>query len=156
MADTDKQNYELAFHITANLDDAEVQKTRQDLEKYITSNGGTVTFTKEPEKGRLAYPILHQTSSFFGFFNFILESTDGVEKIRDEIRLNNNILRFIIIKQKAQSKIDKEDLIRKMASAERRKAKAAKAAEKPVQKTDEPKLDEKQIDDKLEEIIDKL
>jgi ribosomal protein S6 len=156
MADIDKQNYELAFQITANLEDSEVQKTRQDLDKMVTSYGGTITFSKDAEKVRLAYPIKHQTSAFFGYVDFNLEDKSAVEKIRDDMRMNSNVLRYLIIKQESQAKLDKEDIVRKMAAAERRKVKAAKLAEKPAQKTDEPKIDEKQIDDKLEEIIDKL
>ena len=157
MTDSSKNNYELAFHITANLEDANVQKTQQEVEKTITSNGGVISFSKDAEKVRLAYPIKHQTQAFFGYFNFSLESIEeAVFKIRDELRLNNNILRFLILKIEPEKKADKENLIRKLASAEKRRLKAAKQAEKPVQKSDEPKLSEKEIDEKLEEIIDKL
>lgn len=155
MLDVSKQYYELAYHISSNLDEADVQKTRQELEKYITSNGGVVSFSKDPEKIRLAYHIKHQLNSFFGYFNFNLESPEeSLIKIRDDIRLNNNILRFIILKHKVEPKIDKDDLVRKMASAEKRKMKVAKEAEKS--KGEMPKADEKVIDEKLEEIIDKL
>ena len=65
MSDTDRQNYELGYHISVNLNEAEVQKTKMELEKIITSNGGAVSYSKEPEKIRLAYPIRHQTSSYF-------------------------------------------------------------------------------------------
>ena len=74
MADLSKQYYELAFHVSSTLDEADVQKTRQDLEKYITSNGGVISFTKDPERTRLAYPIKHQLSAFFGFFKRSMNS----------------------------------------------------------------------------------
>ena len=156
MADLSKQYYELAFHITPNIDEAGVQNTRQDLEKYITSNGGVISFAKDPEKIRLAYPIKHQPNAFFGFFNFNLDSPEeSVMKIRDDLRLNPNILRFLILKHIAEPKMDKEDLVRRMASAEKRKMKAVKDAEK-LAKGEAPKADEKEIDEKLEEIIEKL
>ena len=156
MSDLSNQYYELAFHITSNLEEADVQKTSQDVEKIITSDGGVISYAKNPEKIRLAYPIKHQTNSFFGYFNFTLESPEeSVTKIRDDLRLNSNVLRFLILKHEPEPKADKEDIIRKLASAERRKIKAMKQEDKSA-KGEAPKLDEKMIDDKLEEIIEKL
>lgn len=156
MSDLSSQYYELAFHITANLEEADVQKTSQDLEKIITSDGGVISYAKNPEKIRLAYPIKHQTNAFFGYFNFALESPEeSVTRIRDDIRLNSNVLRFLILKHEPEPKADKEDIIRKLASAERRKIKTIKQGEKST-KGEASKLDEKMIDEKLEEIIEKL
>ena len=158
MSDTDRQNYELGYHITANLDEADVQKNKNELEKIVTSNGGVITFSKEPERIRLAYPIKHQTSSYFGFLNFGLDSIEeSVTKIRDEIRLNPSIVRFLILKLKSESKLNKEDMIRKMAMAEKRRARIAKGADKPIASRGEgSKMEEAEVDKKLEEIIEKL
>src|SRR5262245_9076065 len=131
MPELSQQYYELAFHISSNLDEADIQKTRQDLEKALTSNGGIISFAKDPEKMRLAYPIKHQPNAFFGFFNFNLESPEeSLTKIRDEVRLNNNVLRFLILKHEPEPKADKQDLVRRMAMAEKRRIKAVKQAEK--------------------------
>ena len=159
MSDTSKQNYELAYHITANLEDAEVQKNREELEKTITSHGGVVSFAKNPDRIRLAYPLKHQTSSYFGFFNFVLEMPEAINEIRDEIKMNNNILRFLILKHESRPKAEKEDMIRRMAQAERRKLKAVKDTEKPASQKAEPKMgkeEEKALDTKLEEILEKI
>jgi ribosomal protein S6 len=156
MSDIAKQNYELAFHISASLEDADVQKIRQDLEKLVTSRGGVISFSKELEKIRLAYPIKHQLNVNFGFMNFNLESPDSINEIRDEIRLNPSILRFLILKHEEESKKRKEDVIRRLASAERRRTKLKQDEKASSPKTEGPKADEKEIDDKLEEIIEKL
>lgn len=159
MSDTSKQNYELAFHITANLEDADVQKNREELEKIITSHGGVISFAKDAERIRLAYPIAHQTSSYFGYFNFILESPESINQIRDDVKMNNNILRFLILKHEARPKAEKEDMIRRMAQAERRKLRAVKDAEKPAGQKAEPKMgkeEEKALESKLEEILEKI
>ena len=155
MSQLSSQYYELAFHISSNLDESDIQKTRQELEETVISNGGVVSFAKDPEKVRLAYPIKHQPNAFFGYFNFNLElPSESVAKIRDELRLNNNILRFLILKHESEPKVDKEDVIRRLAMAEKRRIKAVKQPEKP--KSETPKTDEKEIDEKLEEIIEKL
>lgn len=155
MSDLAKQNYELAFQISSNLKESDVQKTRQDLEKAVISHGGIVSFAKDPERVRLAYPIKHQTNAFFGYLNFNLETGEAVHQIRDELRLNPNVLRFLILKQEEESKTRKEDVIRRMAMAEKRRARAAKSAEKPARK-EVSSEDENAIDEKLEEIIEKL
>src|SRR3989338_2011930 len=153
--DTLRQNYELAFHITPNLEDADVHKTRQDLEKSITSHGGAISLWREPERVRLAYPVKHQSNAFFGYFNFNLESPESISEIRDELRVNGNILRFLILKQEEESSTKKEDAIRRFAMAEKRKARM-KQAEKQAAQKEGPKVDEKVLEEKLEEIIDKL
>ena len=150
-----KQNYELAFHLTSNLEEADVQKTRQELEKSITSHGGAVSFAKDPERTRLAYPIDHQLNAFFGFFNFNLESPESVQQVRDDIRLNPNVLRFIILKIKDESKAKQEGIVRRLAMAEKRRVRTIKP-EKTATKPLAPKADEKLLEEKLEEIIEKL
>lgn len=152
-----KQNYELAFHVVSSLEEAEARKLAQDLERSVTSKGGVVSFSKEPEKIRLSYPIKHQTGAYFGFFNFNLESPESVNQVRDELRLNPAVLRFIILKLKEESKKKKEDIVRRMVMAEKKRARMMKPAEKPgVPKSEIPKVDEKAIEEKLEEIIEKL
>ena len=157
MSDTSKYYYELAFHISSNLEEADVQKTRQDLEKSITSHGGVISFAKDPDKVRLAYPIKHQMYTFFGHFNFNLESPEeAVTQIRDELRLNPNVLRFLFLKHKVQPKEDKEDLVRRLAMAEKRRARIMKQSDKSAGHKEASPADEKAIDEKLEEIIEKL
>src|SRR3989344_1771094 len=116
MSDLDKKNYELAFHIIPNLEEADVQKTKQELEKTVISRGGTVLFSKDPERTRLAYPIKHQGNAYFGYLNFNLESSEPetVSQIRDELRLNQNVLRFLILRQE-EFKSEKESLANKIA-----------------------------------------
>ena len=157
MSDTiEKQIYELAYHLNSSLEEADVQKTRQDLEKIVTSHGGIVLFSKDPERFRLSYPIKHQMNTYFGYFNFNLESIEDVpNQIRDELKMNHNILRSLILK--VEPKNEKEDLAHKLAIAEKRRIRALKQAEKAVgPKTEAPKMDEKAVDEKLEEIIEKL
>jgi ribosomal protein S6 len=155
MSEMSKQTYELAFHLNPALEEADVQRIRQELEKIITTNGGIISFSKDPEKIRLAYPIKHLLNSNFGYMNFNLELPELVNQIRDEVKLNHDVIRFLILRHEEESKKRKEDVVRRMAAAERRKArlKVEKAA---GAKADAPKMDEKKIDEKLEEIIDKL
>lgn len=158
MLDQVKQNYELAFHLNSNLEEADVQKTRQELDKLITSHGGAISFAKDPERARIAYPIKHQSNTFFGYFNFNLESPESVQSIRDEVRSNPNVLRFLILKLKEESKAKKEGIVRRLAMAEKRRARTIKPERPTIKPPASPvsKADEKLIDERLEEIIEKL
>jgi len=156
---TAKQYYELAFHINTNLDEADIQKTRQDLENIITSHRGVVLFAREPKKIWLAYPIKHNTNALFGYLHFNLESPESTNQIRDELKLNPNVLRFIIIKQEVESKPRRGDFIRKLAITEKRRAKALKDEKSNEAKVESPKMGEKaekELEEKLEKIIEKL
>ncbi|OGM97229.1 MAG: 30S ribosomal protein S6 [Candidatus Yanofskybacteria bacterium RIFCSPHIGHO2_01_FULL_39_8b] len=156
MADLSKQYYELAFHISSNLEEADVQNTKQELERAITSNGGIISFAKELERIRLAYPIKHQTNAFFGYFNFNLElPEEPLDKIKDYLRSSQDVLRFLILKHEPEPKMDKKNLVRKMAAVERRKIKTVQQ-EKLSTKQEGPRADEGAIDQKLEEIIEQL
>lgn len=156
MSDLAKQNYELAFHITPTLEDADVQRARQELEKIVTSHGGAISFSKDPERIRLAYPIKHQSNAYFGYFNFDLDPGESLNQIRDDVRLSPNVLRFLILKQKIEPKASKEDLVRRLATAEKRRARATKSPDKLSAKPETPKMEEAEIEKKLEEIIEKL
>ena len=155
MSDLSKQNYELAFHIIPNLEEVDVQKTKQELEKIVASHGGAVLFSKDPERARLAYPIKHQTNAYFGYLNFNLESPETVSQIRDELRLNQNVLRFLILKQK-EFKSEKDGLANKLAMAEKRRVRAMKQAEQLASPRTEGPVEEAELEKKLEEIIEKL
>lgn len=156
MSDTSKQYYELAFHISSNLDEAVIQKTKQELEQAVTSNGGVISFAREPERVRLAYPIKHQSNAFFGYFNFNLESPEeSLGKVKDLVKADANVLRFLILKHKIEPKVDKKNIVLRMAAAEKRRIKTVQQ-DKASARQEAPKADEKAIEEKLEEIIEKL
>ena len=150
-----QNTYELAFHLSPSLEEGNVVKTKEDIEKLVTSNGGAISFSKEPEKTRLSYPIKHQTMSYFGYLHFSVEDLDNIKQIQSQVLLNPVVIRSLLLKYDAD--LNKErDAIKRMASAERarkikaasQKAEVSKAAESPVQ--------EAELDKELEKIIDKL
>ena len=121
-----KQVYELAFHINPDLEEAQVQQVSQDIENYITSNKGTVSFKRELEKTRLSYLIKHKRMAYFGYFHFSLESPEeGLANINERFKLNNDVLRYLIVKLPADSG---------KAKFRFRSIKPRVAPEKPVEK----------------------
>ena len=132
-----KESYEIGFHLIPELTEEEVQKNVEELSNLITSHEGLITFTKEPQKFKLAYPINKKLGSYFGHIQFIAPKTI-VDQIQDELKLNNNILRYVVIKQEPKKEKIKPQ-------KQRRLTKEEKPAEKPAE-----------VDKQLEEIIENL
>lgn len=144
------QNYELAFHISSNVEETKLGQIKQDLESLITGKGGVISYSKEPERTRLSYQIQHQKNAYFGYIHFSLPSPEeALKELNDNLRLNNDFLRFLIIKMPSDLQKGK-DMLRQIKMKERaeRKPKAA-----PKQVTEK---EEKEIEKQLEEVIEKL
>lgn len=101
--DKDKVIYELAFHLNPDIEETQVKQLAQNIENYIISNGGVISFKKEPERTRLSYPIKNKRQAYFGFIHFNLDSKEGLKDIDEQVKLNNDILRYLVAKVPADS-----------------------------------------------------
>ena len=101
--DKGKVVYELAFHLNPDLEETQVQQLAQNIESHITSAGGVISFKKEPERMRLSYLIKHKKQAYFGYIHFNLEIPENLAGIDDQIRHNNDILRYLVVKVPADS-----------------------------------------------------
>lgn len=146
MPDT-KNNYELGYHLNQNIEEAHVSQLREELEKLLANNGAIVVFSKEPEKTRLSYEIKHERASYFGFIQFSLDNKEALAAISEQLRLNNNLLRYIVLAvEPVRAKKGKPRSL--MGQSQERKVK------KPEQITTEE--ERKEIEKKLEDIIEGL
>jgi len=94
--------YELAFHLVQTLDEEAIQAETKLIEDLIGQHGGFVLHSKKPEKRHLSYPIRHQIYAFFGFIDFTI-SSDKIKKITDQLKLDKNVLRSMIVKKSQKS-----------------------------------------------------
>jgi len=99
----DKVVYELAFHLNPDLEETQMRQLAQNVENYITSAGGVISFKKEPERTRLSYPIKHKKQAYFGYIHFKLDLPEKLANIDEEVRHNNDILRYLAVKVPADS-----------------------------------------------------
>jgi len=137
--------YELAFHLNPDLEESQVQQLAQNIENYITSSGGVISFKKEPERIRLSYPIEHKNQAYFGYIHFNLDNKEGLATIDEQMRLNNDILRHLTVKMPA-------DMGKPKFRFKPQKPKTV--TEKPAEK---PTLEQsKELDKELEDIIGNL
>jgi small subunit ribosomal protein S6 len=99
MADeTESKVYELAYHLIPELEEADVKARAQELVNLITQNNGSVLISKEPKRSHLSYPIRHKQYSYLGVLEFKAPA-EAVEKINAQIKLQNDVLRFLLLKK---------------------------------------------------------
>jgi ribosomal protein S6 len=112
-----------------------------ELEKLITSHTGTIALAKEPEKARLSYPIKHERTSFFGWFQFRVEDREQLAAIDEQMRLHHEVIRHIILK--VEPTVNKKAKARSITGQQRDQERKVRKA--PVTSVN-PEL-EKQLED---------
>ena len=90
--------YELAFVVSAKIEDDARTATVEKAKEYITRAGGTVTEVEEWGKKKLAYDIQHQSEGFYYFIQFDA-NTDVPAAVEQDVRIMDNVLRFLCVKK---------------------------------------------------------
>ncbi len=147
-----RRNYELAFHINPNLDEARIAQISNELKDQLTKVQAMITFAKEPERQHLSYEIAHNKNSYFGYIQFNIENPEGLAGVEEYIKLNNDILRSLVLR--LPSDAQKSQALERQMKAKERLEKRAQAAKAP--QTTKPAADGEKLDKDLENIIEKL
>ena len=92
--------YELALVVNAKIEDEARNKVLEDVKGLVTRFGGTITDVEEWGKKKLAYEIQKMSEGFYYFIRFEAESSAPGE-IESRIRIMENVLRFLCVKQEA-------------------------------------------------------
>lgn len=142
------KNYELAYHVDADVDEVRARQEREKIEALITGHDGLITFSKEPEKIRLSYPIKHKRSSYFGYVQFSLANPEALAAIDEQLRLDTTIVRHIVLKTETEEQ--KRKAATKAAMARQGQERRAKRAAATKEKGGEV------IDKQIEDIIEGL
>ena len=93
--------YELAVFDNVKLEDEERAAVIEKVKEYIVRFGGTVTDVEEWGKKRLAYEIQKMKDAYYYFIKFESENTDCPNEVEDNIRIMENVIRFLVVKQEA-------------------------------------------------------
>ena len=93
--------YELAVVVKVKLEDEERAAVIEKVKEYIVRFGGTVTDVEEWGKKRLAYEIQKMKDAYYYFIKFESENTDCPNEVEDNIRIMENVIRFLVVKQEA-------------------------------------------------------
>ncbi len=94
-------NYEIMFIVKATLDDATLNTLVKDVQKLITDNKSKVIEFKDMGRKKLAYPINKEVSGFYYLMN-VEASHDAIREFDRKLRINENILRHLILKKESE------------------------------------------------------
>lgn len=90
--------YEIMFIIRADIEEKIILDTKKAFEKVLTDMKSKIVDTKDMGQRKLAYPIKEQVRGFYYVLN-VVASPDAVKEFDRKARIDNNILRHIIIKE---------------------------------------------------------
>lgn len=143
-----KQQYELAFHLLPSFEEEVLEQKRRELEELISKNGGVISRSGEIKKTRLAYPIKNEVVSNFGYIEFFAPGS-VIDKLNKELLLNENFLRHMILKRGDELAAAPRRIVSKPRQAEKAKSEAP-------EKTEVSETEQKELDKKIEEILEKI
>jgi ribosomal protein S6 len=173
--EAETQVYELGFHIVPSVEEGDVASEVDTIKALVEKNGGVFISEESPKLIDLAYTIIKAIegkkerfdTAYFGWIKFEMK-TDSIGVVKEEIDLNKNVLRYLIIKTVKESTLTpktavfaKEDVSRKpapktnTASSEKveEDVKKADEVEKPVVKEKKEPVSEEDLDKTIEELV---
>ncbi len=109
MAEEEKKLYEMGTIFSPEIEEASLHEQIAEVETLITNAGGDIVNTDVWGLQDFAYPIRKKSSGYYVFYYFNAGS-DAPHKIRDNIKLNENVLRHIIIINKHMIKHQEKDI----------------------------------------------
>ncbi len=90
------RKYELLSIIKPNIDSEEYDKVVAKIEETIVSLDGKVILTDKMGRKKLSYDIQDYRDGYFAVQTFEMDPSQ-VEKFRRQLRLNENILRIMLL-----------------------------------------------------------
>ena len=91
------KKYEIMYILKANLEDAKRQETMDALHAIITSNDGTIDNVDEWGLKEFAYEIEDEKKGYYVVIN-VTANNEGIAEFDRLARINNNVVRFLIVK----------------------------------------------------------
>ena len=93
--------YELVVVVSAKLEEEERAAEIEKVSNLVTRFGGTITDVEEWGKKKLAYEIQKMKEAYYYFINFDTDNTDCPNEIEDQIRIMENVIRYLCVKVEA-------------------------------------------------------
>ena len=93
--------YELAVVVNVKLEDEERAAVIEKEKEYIVRFGGPVTDVEEWGKKKLAYDVQKMSEAFYYFIQFDAAS-DAPAKLEQDVRIMDNVLRFLCVRKDEQ------------------------------------------------------
>lgn len=136
------KNYELTYLISPELSEEEVKVFHKKITSLIQEEGGILDEENSPLKKKLAYPIKKQFQAYLATLNFQL-NPGSVVILEKKLKSENQILRYLILTK------EKLNIIPRITKIPATLKKSGEA----VFEKKEKKVELKEIEKKLEEIL---
>ena len=156
------KNYELLYIVSSQFTDNEVPAVKEKVNALLQKNGAVIGYEEFIGKRKLAYPIKKSLHGYYIAAEFELEDGSKIKELNETLKLDKDVLRAQII---AKAKITQAEIERKKRHAEEPsevsgEAPAEKSSpiepmeeEKKTAKTPDKKIKMKDLDEKLDEIL---
>lgn len=90
--------YEALYIIKPDIDEATKKEVVNYFDDILTSNGATITESKDWQKRRFAYEIKKYREGIYHLIQFEADNADGINEFDRLAKINDNILRHLITK----------------------------------------------------------
>ena len=155
-------NYELIYILTPKLTEDDAKKKATEISQSIGGEVEKVAVEYFWGKRELAYPVKKFTDGYYVVLQFAVEPA-AIIKIEKNLRLEEEIIRFLVIKKvklaKSEDEIKAPTVVETVKEAKpmERKRPANKKEVKPTKKTTKAKAKTKisELGDKLDDILEK-
>ncbi len=94
--------YELMYIINPVLNEEQTREIVQRVTAYLSDNGASVAQVQEPGSQRLAYPIEKKRNGYYVVVNFRLENVAALPKLERALRINDDIMRHLVLRYDAK------------------------------------------------------
>ena len=144
------KHYELTYLITPELSEENVRAFQEKVIVLIKDEEGILEEVKVPLSRKLAYPIkktgepLKYTSAYLAVLNFQL-NPEKISALEKKLKSENQILRYLLLTKRPSRKV--EFIARRIVVPK------TEIIEKPKVSEEEKKVELKEIEKKLEEIL---
>ncbi len=155
MTEKNTKLYELAYFLSSSINEDEVLKHLDDLKSILLKYDAQITKEELPKIRDLAYQIKHQTQGYFGYMHFNA-SPEKIKDINTDIKMSDDVLRHIII-EVTKKQIEQMNMpVHQPKKTETEKTNAESVLkEGATSHVDENKVELGELDEKLDEILNK-
>jgi len=131
--------YELNYLISPELSEQEAKQLQEKIISFIQKKEGVLEKEEKPVKKNLSYPIKKKETAYLACIGFHFQPQE-IASLEKEIKSENQILRFLLLKEKLPKKT-------------KAPLKISKKPAKPKEVQPKQKVKLKEIEEKLEEIL---
>ncbi len=98
------RHYELVFVLKPTITEEEMASKLEQIQNLITSNGGEIYNLDKWGRRELAYPIQKFNTGYYFILNFKTENSELPGKLEYNLRLDEDVIRFLNFKIKPPKK----------------------------------------------------